>query len=174
MFGTLVSATTSILASHSRAIVMVKASKHRNSNDTRRIGPPLEQACSRHALSDPLVRSRGVEIPKAILLEHLTEVPFAENNHVVETLATHAAEKSLANTRRAQVARALVVAGREPSAGVRCVAGSRAPTNQNASLANGDLQDHRVSQHTPLPGARSEGSPCAARTWRLPTPCARS
>jgi hypothetical protein len=75
---------------------MVKASKHRNSNDTRRIGPPLEQACSRHALSYPLVRARGVEIPKAILLEHLTEVPFAEDNNVVETLAPDAAEKPLA------------------------------------------------------------------------------
>ena len=76
---------------------MVKASKHRNSNDTCRIGAPLEDSRSRHALSGPLMRAGGVEIPKAILLEHLTEVPFAENNNVVETLATHAAEKSLAN-----------------------------------------------------------------------------
>jgi hypothetical protein len=32
------------------------------------------------------MRARGVEIAKAILLERLTEVPFAENNSVVEAL----------------------------------------------------------------------------------------
>ena len=74
-----------------------EAPKHRNGNNARRIRPFLERWCSRHALSDPLVRARGVEIPKEILLEHLTEVPFAENDNVVETLATHAAEKSLAD-----------------------------------------------------------------------------
>ena len=79
-------ATTPIRGSRSRAVVMVKASEHRDSNDTRRIGPPLEHSRSRHALSDPLMPACGVEILKAIRLEHLAEVPFAENNNVVENL----------------------------------------------------------------------------------------
>jgi len=43
------------------------------------------------------MRARGVEIAKAILLEHLTEVPLAESNNVVETVAPDAPEKSPAN-----------------------------------------------------------------------------
>jgi hypothetical protein len=90
-------ATTSIRASRSCAVVMVKASKHRNSDHTGRIGPPPEHSRRRHALFEPLMRARGVEIAKAILLEDLTEVPFAENNNVVEALAPDAAEKWRAN-----------------------------------------------------------------------------
>src|SRR5450631_2501192 len=76
---------------------MMKPSEHGNGDDTCRIGPPPEHSRSRHALFEPLMRARGVEIAKAILLEHPTEVPFAENNNVVEALAPDAAEKSLAN-----------------------------------------------------------------------------
>jgi len=51
----------------------------------------------RHALFDPLVRARGVEIPNAILIEHLTEVPFAEDDDVIKTLPPHTPEESLAH-----------------------------------------------------------------------------
>src|SRR5450631_708174 len=76
---------------------MMKPSEHGNGDDTCRIGPPPEHSRSRHALFEPLMRARGVEIAKAILLENLTEMPFAENNNVVEALAPDAAEKPLAN-----------------------------------------------------------------------------
>src|SRR5882724_2539056 len=76
---------------------MVKASKHRNSDDTCGIAPPLERSRSRHALSDPLVRPCDVEIVEAVLLQHVLDVPLAEDDDVIETVAPDAAEKSLAN-----------------------------------------------------------------------------
>ena len=81
----------------SRAVVMVKASKHRYADDERRIGRRFGGRLGRHALFEPLMRARGVEIPKAILLEHLTEVPLAESDNVVETVAPDAAENLFAN-----------------------------------------------------------------------------
>ena len=90
-------ATTSIRASRSRAVVTVKASKHRNSDDTCRIGPPLERSRSRHALSDPLVGPCDVEIVEAVLIERALDVPLAEDDEVIETVAPDAAEKSLTN-----------------------------------------------------------------------------
>ena len=73
---------------------MVKASKHRNSDDTCRIGPPLERSRIRHALSDPLVRPCDVEIVEAVLLERVLDVPLAKDDDVIETLAPNAAQKS--------------------------------------------------------------------------------
>ena len=48
-------------------------------------------------LSDPLVRPCDVEIVEAVLLEHVLDVPLAEDDNVIETVAPDAAEKSLAN-----------------------------------------------------------------------------
>jgi len=79
------------------AIVMVKPAEHRYADNARRISAPFEYALYRNSLPNSLVRPCDVEIPKAILLEHLTEVPFADSNNVVETVAPDAAEKSLAN-----------------------------------------------------------------------------
>jgi hypothetical protein len=76
---------------------MVKASKHRNSDDTCGIGPPLERSRSRHALSDPLMGPCNVEIVEAILLQLMLEVPLAEDDYVIEALSANAAKESFAH-----------------------------------------------------------------------------
>ena len=76
---------------------MVKASKHRYADYDRRIGRRGERWLSGQALSDPLMRPSDVEIVEAVLLQHVLEVPLAEDDDVIEALAPDAAEKSLAN-----------------------------------------------------------------------------
>jgi hypothetical protein len=85
-------ATTPVRGSGSRAVVMVKASKHRHADDDRRICRRGERRLGRHALFDPLMRPCNVEIVEAILLQHVLEVPLAEDDEVIEALAPDAAE----------------------------------------------------------------------------------
>jgi hypothetical protein len=76
---------------------MVKASKHRYANYDCRIGRRGERWLGGQALSDPLVRPCDVEIVEAVLLQHVLDVPLAEDDDVIETVAPDAAEKPLAN-----------------------------------------------------------------------------
>ena len=46
---------------------------------------------------DTLMRASGVEIPQAILLRHVLEVPLAKDDDVIDALAPDATEKPLAN-----------------------------------------------------------------------------
>ena len=69
-------ATKPVRLSRGGAIVMVKPAEHRYADNARRISAPFEHALYRNSLPNSLVRPCDVEIPKAILLEHLTEVPI--------------------------------------------------------------------------------------------------
>ena len=75
---------------------MMKPSEHGNGDDAGKVGSRFERLRDRHALADPLVRTRGVEIPKAVLAEHSLEVALAQDDHVIEAFAAHAAKESFA------------------------------------------------------------------------------
>jgi len=83
--------------SRSHAVVVVKASKHWYADYDCRIGRHGERWLGGQALSDPLVRPRDIEVTEAVLLQHVLDVPHAEDDDVIETVAPDAAEKSLAN-----------------------------------------------------------------------------
>jgi len=74
----------------------MKPSEHGNGDDAGKVGSRFERLRDRHALADPLVRTRGVEIPKAVLAEHSLEVALAQDDHVIEAFAAHAAKESFA------------------------------------------------------------------------------
>ncbi len=77
-----------------------EASTHRDADYDCRISGRAERWLDGQALSGPLVRPCDVEIVEAVLLQHVLEVPLAEEHDVIETVAPDAPEKSLANTRR--------------------------------------------------------------------------
>ena len=47
-------------------------------------------------MSDPLVRTTGVEIRRAVRLEHMLQVPLPQDDDVIKTLAPCTSQKSLA------------------------------------------------------------------------------
>jgi hypothetical protein len=76
---------------------MVKPAEHRCADNACKISGPFEHALYRNSLPNSLVRACEVEIAEAVLLQHVLEVPLAEDHDVIETVAPDAAEKSLAN-----------------------------------------------------------------------------
>ena len=52
----------------------------------------------RDALIDSLVRPRGIEVAANVLPEHTPQVPFAQDDDVIETLSPDATEKSFAHS----------------------------------------------------------------------------
>jgi len=80
----------------SGAVVMVEASKHRYADYDRRIGRRLDRWLGRHSLPETLMRPCNVE-ERAVLLQHVFEVPLAEDDDVIEALAPDAAKESFAD-----------------------------------------------------------------------------
>ena len=76
---------------------MVKPAEHRCADNARKISGPFEHALYRNSLPNSLVRACEVEIAEAVLLQHVLEVPLAQDYDVIETVAPDAPEKSLAN-----------------------------------------------------------------------------
>ena len=75
----------------------MKSPEHGNGDDAGCVGSRLDHLRGRQALSDPLVRPCDIEIVEAVLLQHVLEVPLAEDDNVIEAVAPDAPEKSLAN-----------------------------------------------------------------------------
>ena len=77
---------------------MMKPSEHGNGDDAGKVGSRFERLRDRHALADPLVRTCGVEIPKAVLAEHSLEVALAQNAKIGRNQTSYTWRKSQAHT----------------------------------------------------------------------------
>lgn len=74
---------------------MVEPTEDRLSQDLpSRAGRTFTKVAARDVLLDALVRTCGVEVTH-ILLEDSPEMVFRQDDHVVETLASHTAQKPL-------------------------------------------------------------------------------
>ncbi len=65
-------------------------------DDLARMAIALPWCWNRNPLAQPLMRARHVEISDAVLLEHGFQVPFTEDDYVIQGLASYASEKALA------------------------------------------------------------------------------
>jgi hypothetical protein len=74
---------------------MMKATKDRERNDSGHISTDLAGRWDRNPLTDPLVRTTGIEIAGPEFSKNVLQVPLSENDHVIETLLPGAAQKSL-------------------------------------------------------------------------------
>ena len=74
---------------------MVQPSEHGNGDDGGKVGSRFERLRDRHALADSLMGARRIEVAKAVLAQHSLEVALAQDDHVIEAFAAHAAKESM-------------------------------------------------------------------------------
>ena len=76
----------------------MQAAEHREGNDVGSPGFCRNDTDGRlwHGLADPLMWPCPIEVPD-ILREHAAEVLLAQDQHVVQAFAAHAAEPALAH-----------------------------------------------------------------------------